>query len=179
MSYVHEILGELSFMGINNESSFGNSDTESNWDDDDVEYGVRVAVGGGVPPPIDEDIPVVDVDVEGAAVDNADADLDIVDEEISDEIPNTRRDMVFRASFLNPSRTTDPQSKLYCHTSAFVEVHTRNHVERLCLMCYFDYSVIVNNHESYAHVDMRTTAFLNTIDSWCCELVADHYINSD
>ncbi|KAG5862468.1 hypothetical protein JTB14_002586 [Gonioctena quinquepunctata] len=111
MSPVHEILGELLFMDINIESSFGDSDTESNWDDGD-EYGVRVAVGGVeiFPPPIDEHIPVVDVDVEGAAVDDAVADLDIIDEGIFDKMPNTPREMVYRGNFSNLSRTTDPQS---------------------------------------------------------------------
>ncbi|KAG5870065.1 hypothetical protein JTB14_030689 [Gonioctena quinquepunctata] len=91
MSSVHECLEELSVMDINNESRFGDSDTESNWD----EYGVRVAVSGVeiFPPPIDEDIPVVDVDVGGAAVDDADADLDSVDEGISDEISNRPREI--------------------------------------------------------------------------------------
>ncbi|KAG5868421.1 hypothetical protein JTB14_029037 [Gonioctena quinquepunctata] len=112
MSSVHEILEDLSFMDINNESSFGNSDTESNWDADGDEYGdadgdeygVRVAVGGVeiFPPPIDEDIPVVDVDVGGPAVDDADADLDFVDEGISVEIPNTPREMVYREKLSQP-----------------------------------------------------------------------------
>ncbi|KAG5864352.1 hypothetical protein JTB14_005556 [Gonioctena quinquepunctata] len=135
MSSRNGILEELSFMDINNESSFGDFDTESNWDDGD-DYGVRVAVGGVeiFSPPIDGDIPVVDVDDEGVGVDDADADIDSVDEGISNEIPNTPREMVYRERFLNILRPTDPQLYLYCHTSSFVEVHTRNHVERLCLM---------------------------------------------
>ncbi|KAG5869207.1 hypothetical protein JTB14_006531 [Gonioctena quinquepunctata] len=121
MSSVHEILEELSFMDINNESSFGDSDRKSNWDNHHHhhdEYGVRVAVGGVeiCLPPIDEDIPIVDVDVEGAAVDDSVADLDFIDEGISDEISNTPREMVYRESFFNLSRTTDPQSQLYCYT---------------------------------------------------------------
>ncbi|KAG5866612.1 hypothetical protein JTB14_035089 [Gonioctena quinquepunctata] len=82
---------------------------------------VRVPVGGVeiFPPPIDEDIPVVYVDVEGAAVDDADADLDFVEEGIFDEIPETPREKLYRESFLNLSRPTDPQSYLYCHTSSF------------------------------------------------------------
>ncbi|KAG5876794.1 hypothetical protein JTB14_014124 [Gonioctena quinquepunctata] len=136
--------------------------TDNDKNDDGDEYDVRVAVGGVeiLPPPIDEDIPAVDVDVEGAAVDDLDADLDFIDEGISDEFLNTPREMVYRKSFLNLSRTTDPQSQLYCYTSSFVEVHTPSHVERLCLMCHFDYSAIVNNDKYYAHV-------------------ADYYINSD
>ncbi|KAG5869209.1 hypothetical protein JTB14_006533 [Gonioctena quinquepunctata] len=137
---------------------------------DGDEYGVRVAVGGVeiYPPPIDEDIPVVDKDVEGAAVDDAVADLHFIDEGISDKIPNTPREMVYRESFFNLSRTTDPQSQLYCYTSSFMEVPTPNHVERLCLLCHFDYSAIVNNNKYYAHVDMYTTATLVTVDCWFC-----------
>ncbi|KAG5874339.1 hypothetical protein JTB14_006543 [Gonioctena quinquepunctata] len=151
MSSRNEILEELSFMDINNESSFGDSDTESNWDDNGDDYGVRVAVGSVeiFPPPIDGDIPIVDVDDDAVAVgvDNAVADIDSIDEGISNEIPNTPREMVYRERFLHISRPTDPQLYLYCHTSSFVEVNTRNHVERLCLMCHFDYSTIVNNNE--------------------------------
>ncbi|KAG5864317.1 hypothetical protein JTB14_026597 [Gonioctena quinquepunctata] len=118
MSSRNEILEELSFMDINNESSFGDSDTESNWDDNGDDYGVRVAVGSVeiFPPPIDGDIPIVDVDDDAVAVgvDNAVADIDSIDEGISNEIPNTPREMVYRERFLHISRPTDPQLYIIC-----------------------------------------------------------------
>ncbi|KAG5867693.1 hypothetical protein JTB14_026875 [Gonioctena quinquepunctata] len=147
---VHEILEELSFMDINNEFSFGDSDTVSNWDDDGDEY--------------------ADVDGEGAAnpvadPDDDDVDLDFFDEGISTEYPNAPREMVYRERFYNMSHTTDPQLQLYCYSSSFVAVHTPGRVERLCLMCH--YSAIVNNNEYYAYVDMHTTATLDTVEFWC------------